>query len=109
MTKKIITGTLVLFAVIFFTGTAIVSAFEEDAKPYEAMERFRGGDDKETARDLGMSKDDFVDYRNELKETHRQERMDARQERLLNAVERGCITEEEAKEKMQKRGNRFSR
>ncbi len=109
MTKKIIIGALVLSAVIFFSGMAMVSASDEEAKPYETMERFRGREDKETAKDLDIDKDDFVAYRNEAREAHRQERMENREERLLAAIERGCITEEEMNEKMQKRGGRFSK
>ncbi len=108
MTKKIIIGALVLSVAVFFGGMAMVSASEEEVKPYETMERFRGGDEKEKAKDLEMDKDEFLVYRNEARENHRQGRMEARQERLLAAVERGCITEEEMHEKMQKRGGRFS-
>ncbi len=108
MIRKIVIGTLLLSAVIFFNGMAVVSAFEEDAKPYEVAERFRGGEYKEKAKDFDMSKEEFVNYRNEAREVHQQERMTARQERLFDAVERGCITKEEMAEKMQKRGNRFS-
>ena len=106
--KKIIIGSLALSALIFFGGMTMASASEE-AKPHESMERFRGGDLKESAKDLEISKEDFFAYRDIEREAHRQERVGARQERLSAAVERGCITEEEMSERMQKRGGRFAK
>ena len=106
MIKKIFIGTFLL-AGILFLSTISVSA-DEEIKPWESMFRFRG-EDKINAQELGMSKDDFYVYRNELREKHREERILQRQERLQLAFERGCITEGEMTEKIQTRRGRFSK
>ncbi len=106
MTKKLIIGTMLLAGIVFFSAGTIFAS--EDAKPWESMLRFRGGDEL-SAQDLEMSKEAFHAYRDETREYHRGARMEARQERLAAAVESGCITEEEMEARMQTRKGRFSR
>ncbi len=105
MTKKLIIGTMLLAGIVFLS-TGTVFAFEE-AKPWESMTKFRGVNDL-SAQGMEMPKEEFHAYRNETKEEHRDSRMEKRQERLMAAVERGCITEEELEERMQTRRGRFS-
>jgi len=106
MIKKIIVGMILLSGVVFLsTGSVFAS---EDASPWESLTRFRG-EDSFSAQEMDMSKEDFHTYRNETREQHRQSRLEEREERIMAAIERGCITEEEADEKMQKRGRRFSK
>ncbi len=106
MTKRLIVGMILLAGVAFLsTGSVFAS---EDAKPWESMTRFRG-EDSFSAQELDMSKEDFHVYRNETREQHRQSRLEQREERLMVAVERGCITESEMLEKMQTRKGRFSK
>lgn len=106
MTKKLIIGTMLLAGIVFLSAGSIF-AFEE-AKPWESMIRFRGGGNL-SAQELEMSKEAFHAYRNEAREQHREARMEARQERLMAAIERGCITEEEMAVRMQTRKGRFSK
>jgi len=56
-----------------------------------------------------MEKEDFLHYRKEAREQHREERMSQRGERLQLAVERGCITEEEMESSLQQRKGRFAK
>jgi len=106
MTKKLIIGITLLAGIVFFSAGSIFAS--EDAKPWESMIRFRGGDEM-SAQDSEMSKEAFHAYRNEAREEHREVRMQARQERLMAAVESGCITEEEMAARMQTRNGRFAR
>jgi hypothetical protein len=106
MTKKIIVGTVLLAGVVFLS-TGLVFA-SEDAKPWESMTKFRGGDEV-SAQDLEMTKEEFHAYRDEIKEEHRESRMEKREERLQAAVDRGCITEDEMETRMQIRKGRFSK
>lgn len=95
-----------LLAGIVFLSAGYIFASEE-AKPWESMVRFRGGGDL-SAQELEMSKEAFHAYRNETREQHRETRMEARQERLMAALENGCITEEEMAARMQTRKGRFA-
>ena len=106
MTKKLIIGTMLLAGIVFLSAGSIFAS--EEAKPWESMMRFRGGDEL-SAQDLEMSKEAFHTYRNEMREQHRGARMEARQERLMAAVENGCITEEEMAARMQTRKGRFAK
>jgi hypothetical protein len=105
MIKKLFIGTF-LMACFIFLSTALVFANEE-TKPWESMLRFRQ-EDKVSAQELGVSKEDFYAYRNEEREQHKEERMLQREERLEAAVERGCITAQEMEEKLQTKRGRFS-
>jgi hypothetical protein len=105
MTKKLIIGTILLAGVVFLSAGTIFAS--EEVKPWESMIRFRGRGDL-SAQELGMSKEAFHAYRNESRDQHREARMEARQERLMAAFEKGCITEEEMASKMQTRKGRFS-
>ena len=106
MTKRLIIGTMILAGVVFFsTGMVFAS---EDAKPWESQEAFRE-ETKENAREMGMEKEDFLHYRTEAREQHREERMSQREERLQLAVERGCITEGEMESRLQQRKGRFAK
>ncbi len=106
MTKKLIIGTMLLAGIVFFS-VGSVFAFEE-AKPWDSMSRFRGGDSL-SAQGLEMSKEEFHVYRTESREQHRESRMEERNTRLMAALERGCITEEEMISKMEIRKGRFSK
>ncbi len=104
MTKKLVVGMTLLAGIAFLsTGSAFAS---EGEKPWESMTRFRG-EDSFSAQEVSMSKEDFHVYRNETREQHRQSRLEEREERLMAAVERGCITESEMLERMQARNGRF--
>jgi hypothetical protein len=103
--KKFFIGTMLLAGIIFLSAGSIFAS--EEAKPWESMLRFRGGD-KLSAQDLEIPKEEFHAYRDEIREQHRADRMEARQERLMIAFENGCITEEEMATKMQTRKGRFS-
>ncbi len=105
MNKKIIIGTMLLAGIVFMSA-GLVSA-SEGAKPWESMTKFRGGGEL-SAQDTEMLKEEFHAYRDGIREEHRDSRMEKRQERLMAAVERGCITEEELTERMQTRKGRFS-
>ena len=105
--KKIFLGMFV-FGLFMVPLAATVSAYTDGQSPWENLKQFRGGEVKESARVLGMDKDDFLAHRNELREKHRGERMALRMERMSDAVERGCMTEEEMKERIQNRNHRFS-
>ncbi len=72
------------------------------------MTKFRGGDEL-SAQDLEMSKEEFHVYRDGVREEHRENRMEKREERLMAAVDRGCITKDEMEEKMQTRRGRFAK
>ena len=96
---------MLLVGTIFLSSGTIFAS--EDIKPWESMVRFRGGDDL-PAQNLEMSKEVFHTYRNEMRDQHRDARMEARQERLMAAVESGCITEEEMATRMQTRKGRFT-
>ncbi len=107
MAKKLIVGMMFLGGIVFFS-TGFVFASEEETKPYESMTRFRG-EDSFSAQEMDISKEDFHVYRNETRDQHRQSRLEEREERLMAAVERGCITEDEMLERMQIRKGRFSK
>ncbi len=104
MNKKIIIGTMLFAGVVFFSAGTIFAA--EGDSPWSSALKFRG-EEKLSAQDLEMSKEEFHLYRNEAREKHREGRMEEREERLMAAIERGCITEEEMADKMQKRSGRF--
>ncbi len=106
MTKKLIIGMMLLAGIVFLSAGSVFAS--EDAKPWESMLRFRGGNEL-SAQDMEMSKEEFHAYKNEIREQHRESRMEERQARLMAAVERGCITEEELAERMQTRNGRFSK
>ena len=106
MTKKLIIGIMLLGGFVFLS-TGLVFA-SEDEKPWESMKRFRG-EDSFSAQDMEMSKEDFQAYRDVTREQHRQSRLEEREERLMVAVERGCITEGELVSRMQTRKGRFSK
>ncbi len=99
--KKLIVLSLLL-GLAAIVGVGGVFASDEEVKPWESMMRFRG-DDKASFSELGIDSADF----NDLRDAHRAERMQMREKRLLGAVERGCITEEEMKEKLLQRKGRF--
>ncbi len=106
MNKKLLVGTLLLTGFFFLSAS---SAFAQDeAKPWESMLRFRG-EDKLTAKEMEMPKEDFYAYREEMRVNHREERITQREERLKSALKNGCLTEEEMATKMQTRKGRFSR
>ncbi len=88
MIKKIVAGSIFTFA-LFSLFSGIVSASEQ-VRPWENVSQ---------VRHMGSSDD---------RDAHREERMNQRHERLLSAVERGCITEEEMNERMTQRKGRFS-
>jgi len=106
MTKKLIIGTMLLTGMVLFsTGMVFAS---EDVKPWESKVAFRE-DVRENAREMGMEKEDFLHYRTEAREQHREERMLQREERLELAVEKGCITEEEMESRLQQRKGRLAK
>jgi uncharacterized membrane protein len=105
MTKKLIIGTMILTGIVFLSAGSIFAY--EGEKPWESMTKFRNGKEL-SAQNMEMTKEEFHNYRDEIKEDHRKNRMEKREERLQAAVERGCITEEELAEKMQTRRGRFS-
>ena len=107
MNKKIFFSALLLGGIIFAAAGTILAQSEE-IKPWTEMVRFRG-EKAMSASDSGIDKDEFIAYRNEMREQHRAERLLQREERLQEAIARGCITEGEIQERMQKRGWRFSR
>ncbi len=96
---------MLLAGIIFLSAGAVFAS--EDAKPWESMTRFRGGDEL-SAKDWGMPQEVFHAHRDETREEHRAARMEARKERLMAAVESGCITLEEIEERMQTRRGRFA-
>ncbi len=104
MIKKIILATFLLGGVLLFTNSTALA--DETAKPWESMNRLRT-EEKIRAKDLGISAKDHFALQNKLREQHREERMKQREERLNEAVKRGCITEEEMELKMQQRRGRF--
>ncbi len=97
---------MMLLGGIAFFSTGLVFASDKEEKPYQSMTRFRG-EDSLSAQDTEMSKEEFHAYRNETREEHRQNRLEEREQRLMAAVERGCITEDEMTERMQTRKGRF--
>ncbi len=108
MMRKIFLGVFV-FGLLMIPLATTVSAHVDEQKPWENLRQFRGGEIEENAQVLEMNKEDFLIHRNELREKHREERVAMRMERMLDAVERGCITEEEIEERIQNRNNRFSK
>lgn len=106
MTKKLFIGTFLLGGILFLSTNLALA--DEEIKPWHLFSKFRG-EEKLSAQEMEILKDDFYVYRNKAREEHRKERMLQREERLQAAIERGCITEEEAEIRMQKRGNRFSK
>ncbi len=105
--KKLIVLSLLL-GLAAIVGVGGVFASDEEVKPWESMMRFRGNE-KLSASESGMNKDEFFALRDAEKEVHRAERMQMREERLLEAVKRGCITEEEMEEKLLQRKGRFQK
>ncbi len=105
MNKKIFIGMILLAGVVFFSVGSVFAS--EETKPWESMTKFRGGDEL-SAQDLEMPKEEFHIYRDGIREEHRESRMEKREERLMAAVERGCITEDEMEVRMQTRRGRFS-
>ncbi len=106
MNKKLVIGMVFLAGIVLFSAGNVFAS--QEVKPWESMEKFRGGEEL-SAKDLEMSKEAFYIYRNEYREQHRELRMEAREERLIAAIERGCITEEEMAIRMQERKGRFLR
>ncbi len=102
MNKKLFLG---LVGGLLFLGMGLIFASTDDIKPYESITQFRGGE-IESARDLGIDKDIFVQERNQLREAHREERMEAKRERMEAA---GCFSSEEIEERMQTRRGRFAK
>ncbi len=98
MNKRIFIGMLLIGGLLFL-GVGSISAFNEE-KPYEGMTQFR--EDGITARELGIDKDAFIERR----EDHREQRMNARRERMEEA---GCFTAEEIEERIQIRRGRFAK
>lgn len=105
--KKLIIG-MFLFTMIAVPTVGSVYASTDIAKPWESLSQFRGGDVKDSAKLLGMNRDEFFAYRNGAREEHRERRMIQREERLLEAVDRGCLEPEEVRDRMQERKGRFS-
>ncbi len=108
MMKKLLTLAIILGAVALIGGTGLVFASTDDAKPWESAVRFRG-EDKVSASEMGIDKDEFLLQRDSEKEAHRALRMEQREERLLAAVERGCLSADEFEERMLQRKGRFGR
>ncbi len=106
MTKKLLIGTMLLTGVVFLSAGSVLAS--EEAKPWDSMLRFRG-ESNASAQEMEMPKEEFYAYRNEVREQHRESRMQERQERLAVAIEKGCITEEDMASKMQTRKGRFSK
>jgi len=107
MNKKIFFSALLLGGIILAAAGTILAQSEE-VKPWTEMTRFRG-EKAMNASDSGIDREEFIAYRNEMREQHRAERLLQREERLQEAVARGCITEEEIQERIEKRSWRFSK
>ena len=105
--KRLIIG-MFLFALVAVPAVGSVYASTDDSKPWESLSQFRGGEVKDSAKSLGMDRDEFFAYRNELREEHRERRMMQKEKRLLEAVDRGCLDPEDIKERLQERRGRFS-
>ncbi len=103
MSKKLFLGTLLLAGFVFLS-TGIVFA-SDDLKPYELLERF-GGHRFGGGKELDVDRDDFIRERNELREAHREQRME---ERRLRMEESGCLSAEEIEERLQTRKGRFAK
>ncbi len=106
MIKKLLFGMFVL-GLVAVPAAGAVYASDNDVKPWESLKQFRGGFEG-SAKLEGMEKEEFFALRNQAREAHRAERMLQREERLTEALERGCITEEDLQERLQQRKWRFT-
>jgi hypothetical protein len=104
MIKKIIFATFIMGGVLLLTSNMVLA--DDSVKPWESMARFKT-EERMRARDLEVSAEEHYALQRGLREQHREERMLQREERLKEAVERGCITEEEMELKMKQRKGRF--
>ncbi len=106
MTKKIFIGMFLLGVISLFSYQVASAGFNGLGDP--EFQSFR--EEKMTrASDSGIEKEEFFAIRDKSREDHRIERMAQREERLKMAVENGCITQEEMKEKMELRKGRFAK
>ncbi len=103
MIKTIIASSFV--ALIFLSSAGLASA-AVDEKPWAGLSQFRGGA-SESAQAMEMDRSDFMVWRDEMREAHLKSRLEARQQRLEDAVDRGCLAPESMKERLTQRLYRF--
>lgn len=103
MSKIITVGMFLALAFVVSAGSA---AAAEEVKPWEDLGQFRGGA-SESAQDMGWERAEFKRWREQAQTAHREERLQAREQRLEGAVERGCLDPEELKDRLTQRRNRF--
>ncbi len=101
MNKKLFLGTLLLAGFVFLSVGMVFAS--EDLKPHESLERF-GGYKLRDVKELNIDRDEFIRERNELREAHREQRME---ERRIRMEEGGCLSAEEIEERLQMRKGRF--
>lgn len=107
MIKKLFLGSF-LFGLVAVSTVGVVYASDEDAKPWENFGQFKEGFKGYADLREDMDREEFFAFRNEAREAHRAERMLQREARLNDALERGCINEEELQERLQQRKGRLS-
>ncbi len=105
MKTKIFVGMFLLAAVILPVAGS-VSAMESGGAPWQEVGQFRGGGSP-SAQELDMNKEEFLRWRGQAREEHRAFRWQMREDRLQEAVSRGCLTEEEMAERLDQRKSRF--